>query len=699
MKKHPRSVNPALEAALRHHKAGQLKQAEAQYLQALKHAPANSTALEFLGKLYLQTDRPQEAAKHLQTLSNQGSASLSATIDHARALILSQQFDPAQALLASGARLHPDSAEVYYLLGQTFTAQKNHAAAIDAYSHALTNDDRHLRALEYRAMALATLRRHQEAIQDCEQALTLKPDSTSLHRLKGVSHSACQEWADASNAFMAAIQIGPASASDHMNLGHCLCQLKLFSAATRAYRRALMANPDHAAVMSSIVRSRHESCEWEHYEADNRYLTELILEQKTVENPFTFLNISESGVEQLACANAWTQHHLKNFPPRSTPRPKARARIRIAYVSADYYTHATAILAEQLFKMHDRSSFEIIGISLNTVSNDATTDRLRHYFDAYHEVAEQGSEQIAALIRALDIDILIDLKGYTKDARPDIFAHHPAPVQVSYLGFPGTMGGDLMDYIIGDATVTPPGHEAFYSEKVVRLPGSYQINDNQRPIPQALDTRAEHGLPEQGFVFCCFNNNYKITPSVFAIWMRLLRQVDGSVLWLLQDNEDAARNLRAEATRHGVDPSRLVFAGRLPVSHHLARHRHADLFLDTRPYNAHTTTSDALWAGLPVLTCPGEAFAARVAASLLGAAGLPELIAADYLEYERLALELATEPHKLATIKDKLERQRMSCDLFDTEKTTRALEAAYRAMYARLQSGLPPDHIDVQLPI
>ncbi len=322
--------------------------------------------------------------------------------------------------------------------------------------------------------------------------------------------------------------------------------------------------------------------------------------------------------------------------------------------------------------------------------------RLIAAFDQFHDVRNKSDREVAQLLHELQVDIAIDLKGYTQEGRPEIFAYRPAPIQVSYLGYPGTMGTPLIDYIIADKIVAPFEHQPFYSEKIVQLPDSYQVNDSKRKIAERAPTRQQAGLPEQAFVFCSFNNNWKITPDVFDVWMRLLQQVAGSVLWLLRDNDGAERNLRKEAQRRGIDPSRLVFAGRLSPDEHLARHNLADLFLDTLPCNAHTTASDALWAGLPVLTCLGEAFAGRVAASLLNAAGLPELIAHNRADYEALALKLARDPAQLAELRDRLARNRATCALFNTDRFARHIEAAYTTMWETWQRGELPKSISVE---
>jgi predicted O-linked N-acetylglucosamine transferase (SPINDLY family) len=323
--------------------------------------------------------------------------------------------------------------------------------------------------------------------------------------------------------------------------------------------------------------------------------------------------------------------------------------------------------------------------------------RLEDAFDRFVDVREMGDFGVAQFLRNAEIDIAIDLKGHTHESRPGILAHRPAPIQVNYLGFPGTMGASYIDYLIADHIVTPPGSEQFYQEKIVRLPGSYQVNDRGRLIAPTRGGRTEHHLPEQGFVFCCFNNSFKILPEIFAIWMRLLAAVEGSVLWLLEDSQAAVRNLRVAAQKHGISQDRLIFAPRISLPDHLARHTHADLFLDTLPCNAHTTASDALWAGLPVLTSTGESFASRVAASLLMAVGLPELVTNNLADYEALALKLATEQHILTAIRERLAQNRLTTPLFDTQSFRQHIEAAYVTMWERYQNGLPAAAFDVPL--
>jgi len=353
-------------------------------------------------------------------------------------------------------------------------------------------------------------------------------------------------------------------------------------------------------------------------------------------------------------------------------------------------------LTVELIELHDRSRFEILGISLGPDDQSDIRARLMRAFDQFYDVQGKNDREIATLLNDMQVDIAIERSGYTTDARPEILASRPAPIQASYIGFPGSLGADFIDYVIADPTTVPFDQQKFYTEKIVHLPDCYLVSDSKRVIAECTPTRHEAELPTQGFVFCCFNNNYKINPPVFDIWMRLLRRVDGSVLWLLRDNIAAEGNLRREAAARGIDPARLVFAGRVTNQDHLARHRLADLFLDTLPYNAHTTASDALWTGLPLITCCGQSFAGRVAASLLKAVGLPELVTHSFEEYEALALRLATEPLLLYGFKDRLKQNRLTYPLFDTDRCRRHIEAAYITMWEIWQRGENPRSFTVE---
>lgn len=431
-------------------------------------------------------------------------------------------------------------------------------------------------------------------------------------------------------------------------------------------------------------------CDWQGYESALENLRQQVYAGQPASKPFSFLTFPTTAAEQLQVTQDYASRVFPPRPPAWRGQVYRHDKIRVAYLSADYHEHATSYLTAGLFEGHDRSAFEIYGISYGRTDDSPVRKRLVNAFESFIDVSVMSDDQVAGFLADKQIDIAVDLKGYTQGARPGIFAHRFAPIQVNYLGYPGTMGVPFIDYVIADAIVIPPEHQSFYSEKVAWLPFSYQVNDRARMIAEHIPSRVECGLPDDAFVFCCFNNPYKITPDIFDIWMRLLRDVPGSVLWLYERNPESSHNLRREAAARSVSPDRLVFARKMPLADHLARHKNADLFLDTLPYNAHTTASDALWAGLPLLTCQGGTFAGRVAASLLTAAGLPEMITTSLDDYETRARELARDQNKLTEMEEKLQSNLLTCPLFDTALSVSHIEAAYKTMWRRYQEGVPP---------
>jgi len=413
--------------------------------------------------------------------------------------------------------------------------------------------------------------------------------------------------------------------------------------------------------------------------------------------PFYLLSTPASASDQLICARHWA---TSISPPRKAlfhHQPCAeRERIRLGYLSGDFHQHATAQLMAELFEYHDRDRFEVFAYSYGPDDDSPMRVRLAAAFDRLVDIRALSHRKAADLIHADQVDILVDLKGYTRHARPAISAYRPAPVQVSYLGYPATMGADFIDYIIVDPFIVPSSQQPFFSERLVHLPRSYQANDRRREVADARTSRQDFGLPAEGLVLCSFNNSYKISPAFFDIWMRLLRAVPGSVLWLLEANPLVRGNLRFEAEKRGVDTGRLIFAPVVPPAEHLARHRHADLFLDTLPCNAHTTASDALWAGLPVVTCSGDTFAGRVAGSLLMAIDMPELVTKSLEEYEQAALALARSPQRLIAVREKLQNNRDGSALFDLPKLTGNIEAAYARMWQTWLAGQTPAAFSIE---
>jgi len=595
----------------------------------------------------------------------------------------------------------PGDPEALFLLGSTRLFEGRYRDALAPLAEAARTDGR--RGIGYRLghcyLALGELAKAEEALR---REVGAHPDYANAHNTLGVALANQQRHEAALESFLAALRLDPNhaeagsnAATAHYNLGMALRALKRHEEAAASFARAVALAPRMPYALGNLVHAELAACRWQDLGPHIETLRAQVAQVPAA--PFTLCLVSSSPDEQRRCAEVYVRDALTGKPPpatRAAPAPHA-GRIRLAYLSADFHEHATAVLTARLFELHERKDFEVIGISYGPDDGSALRQRLVQAFDRFADVEKRSDADVIELMRELRVDIAVDLKGHTRDARLGVFSQRPAPIQVNYLGYPGTMGADFFDYIVADRTVIPAGEERAYSEAVVALPGSYQVNDATRPIASATPSRAAMRLPDGAFVFCCFNNSFKITPEVFEVWMCLLAGVPGSVLWLLEDNRDARRNLEQAAASRRVDPARLVFAERVPHWEHLARHRLADLFLDTLPYNAHTTASDALWAGLPLLTCRGTTFAGRVGASLLNAVGLPELVTRSLGEYQALAFRLATNPAELKALRDKLARNRTTHPLFDTQRFCGQLETAYRRMWDRYQRGEPPVSFEV----
>ena len=466
-----------------------------------------------------------------------------------------------------------------------------------------------------------------------------------------------------------------------------LAAFSRYDEALAAYDKAVGLKPELDYAPGARLFAKLSLCDWTNLQAETAQLLSMIREGMPASAPFNLLMVQSSAEDQLQCAKRQAQDQ-RSFPPLWRGEVHAHDRIRVAYLSADFHDHPVAYLTAGLFEHHDRSRFEITALSFGPDLASPIRDRIKGAVEHFIDVRSQSDQDIAELIRRLEIDLVIDLMGLTRHSRVGVLARRSAPIQVNYLGYSGTTGADYIDYIVADATVIPEEQCAFYSEQVVWLPDCYLVNDDRRAICERTPSRGECGLPEDGFVFCCFNNPGKLAPATFQVWMRLLNAMPDSVLWLSKANSTVQANLRREAERCGVPAQRLIFAPRMPdVADHLARQRQADLFLDTLPYNAHTTACDALWAGVPVVTCLGTTFVGRVAASLLKAVGLDELITHSLQDYEALALKLARDPAYLASLRDKLARNRNTFPLFNTERTTRQIEAAYTTMWECYQRG------------
>jgi predicted O-linked N-acetylglucosamine transferase (SPINDLY family) len=589
------------------------------------------------------------------------------------------------------------AAEALNNRGNALRSLGRHPEAIESFNRALANDPRYVEAICNRGIALAAANQWEKAIADYDAALAINPSYVHAHYNRGNALQALERHEDAVASYRKALTLAPSYVEALGNCGFSLLRLQRHDEALAAHEKALAIEPRHPKSQAALLECTLNICDWSRTAALLPELRTRIGEATLTVPPFLTLSLFSEPALHLECANRFAKENIPAPPIRLwTGRTWRNDRIRLAYLSSDFRRHPIPYLTARIFELHDRSRFEVHGVSFGPDDGSEIRRRLIKGFDRFHDARSVADGEVARHLNELAVDIAIDLNGHTPDGRPGrVLAHRPAPIQVNFLGYPGTMGANFVDYILADPIVLPMDQQRFHSEKIVQLPECYQPNDSQRRIAERTPSRAEAGLPAHGFVFCCFNNNYKIMPPIFDVWMRLLRAVDGSVLWLLSDNEFAAQNLRKEAAVRGVDPTRLVFAERTNLEDHLARHRLASLFVDTLPYNAHITASDALWAGLPLVTCCGAAFSSRVAASLLSAVGLPELVTGSLEAYEALALRLANDPALLGGLRAKLERNRLEHPLFDSQRFCRHIESAYATMWEQWQSGEPPQSFAV----
>jgi protein O-GlcNAc transferase len=590
--------------------------------------------------------------------------------------------------------LEPGLASAWLGRGNALSADKRHGEALAAYDAALTRDAGLAGAWLGRGNVCRELTRMDDALAAYDEALGRDPDLAEAHLGRGNVFGELKRDGEALAAYDRAIALRSDFAEAWLGRGNLLRETRRFVEALAAYDKALQLKPQLPGVEGARLKAKMQVCDWANFDAERARLI-ASLRQGRIVQPFDLLSVSASASEQYACARLFSERNWPGAGRDEARRPRpAHDRIRLAYLSADFRQHPMSFLMAEIFERHDRSRFDVTAIAIGPDDGSDMRRRLQAAFAHFIDARSLTDEQIAKLIEESETDILVDLMGYTKGARTGVVARRPAPVQVNYLGFPGTMGTRHIDYVIADRVVIPEQQRGFFSEKIACLPFTYYPNGREPHGGKAV-ARADVGLPNDAFVFFCFNNSFKILPDVFDIWMRILGQVGGSVLWLLEDHAMTSANLRREAVARGVAAERLVFAKRATHAEHLARHCCADLFIDTLPYNAHTTALDALWEGVPVLTRTGETFAARVAASLLTALDLPELIVATAEDYERRAIELARHPEMLAALKQKLSDRRLTTPLFDTGLFTRHMEAAYAIMVERHRAGLAPDDIIV----
>ena len=673
--------------ALAVHRQGKLREAFHRYEAILQADAGHAPALHYSGVVLHQSGQHAAAAERIRAALAIDDSSADAWSNLALVLEASQRPGAAINALKEALRRAPHAAEVAANLAAVQMSQGQLADAESSARQATRIDARHANGWYHLALVLERQYRILEALDAAGRASALAPGETSIAGLKSQLELAVGAPERARATLESALARTPGSAALRFEYASLLERLREPLAAAEAYRQAIRLDPDHGPALSQLVHLERWTADWRELGAHEQRVRDGIAAGRTLLSPFVLLAGPTTRAEQRRAADLWSAA-LAGAPLRARRAPPS-GRLRIGYLSADLHTHATAFLTAGLFEAHDRERFEVAAYSIGPDDASPMRQRLERAFDRFVDLKAAAPEQVAARIRDDAIDILVDLKGHTAGAPPRVLALRPAPIQVHYLGYPGTLGGGLVDYLVGDAIVTPAAHAADYAETLVRLPGSYQVNDRDRPIVEP-PPRAELGLPDDAVVLCNFNATWKLRPESMDAWAAILRRAPDAVLWLLArgDNDVAVANLRREASARGIDERRLIFATARPNADYLGLYRRADLFLDTWPYNAHTTGSDALWAGCPVLTLAGDTFAGRVGESLLRAVGLPELVAGNVDAYVAKAVELAADRAALARLRTYLEGAGRTSPLFDTLATTRALEAAYLAMADQYRRGV-----------
>jgi protein O-GlcNAc transferase len=678
------------------HQAGKPAEAENLYRRVLDVDAEQYPALMMLGILYAERGSYTEAERALREATRLNPNDPRGHFTYGNVLLALERYDEAFTAFGKALKLNPEFAEAHLNCGNILMLRKTWVEAIACFDAAISINPTYAEAHCNRGHALEEAKHFDEALASFDAALDINPQNGEFHAGRAnVLHRLGRDD-EALSELAKALTLQPTNASFHFNRGNILFERKRFAEASEAYSKALALEPELQYAEGARIYAKMHICDWSNFAAEYAHIISSI-SKGIVSHPFALLAVSPSPDVQLQTAKLVSR---KIYPATERPIWQGRRhhhdRIRVAYLSADFGPHAVTTLLAGMFEQHDRARFETFAISFKSHNPSEMLARLKGAFDQFIDVEHQSDVEVAQLLHTLEIDIAVDLMGYTKRSRTSIFALRPSPIQINYLGFPGTMGADYIDYILADHYVIPDLQRAYYNEKIIYLPETFQGNDSKRTMDSTSISRADVGLPEKAFVFCSFNSSNKITPNCFDIWMRLLHQKKDSVLWVLGGDRYLERNLLKEAKSRGVHPNRIVFAGRTSYGKYLARYRLADVFLDTFPFNAGTTASDALWAGLPIVTCSGKAFASRMAGSILTAAGMPELITQSPADYELLASTLASDSALMVSLKAKLSSNVVSCALFNTELFTRRIEQAYAIIFDRHQAGLPPADVDMR---
>ncbi|MEZ0330848.1 MAG: tetratricopeptide repeat protein [Methylophilaceae bacterium] len=702
MNQNQQTVQAQYQQALGFHKVGQLAQAEALYRELLDNHPQHADSLHLLGVLCHQTARHIEAIEKIGAALQLAPKNPDYLNNYGLALRAAGRLDEAIQCYQRALQISPDDPDLLTNLSNLNVSLNRFDEAIECYRRILKHYPQDADTREALCYALGKAGNQQQlaglyakAEASYLEACKLKPSDAALYYNLGNAQRELGKPKDAEISYRKALKLSPGDADIHNNLGNVLRELGQLDAAIASYQTAFTLNPALYHAKVHLVHQKQHICDWQGLDDDIRQIRHWVNTQPTAQiSPFAFLAMpSTTPEEQRLCADQWAENRLSTMlklkESLNFKHVYTGDKLRIGYLSADFRLHPLASLTSEMIELHDKRKIESFAYSYGINDNSAERQRLAKAFDHFVDIRALSQQAAAEKIHADQIDILVDLTGFTQSSRTSLVALRPAPTNVSWLGFPGTMGSlagsPLFDYLISDGFITPPSftsnsESTGYAEKLALLPTCYQANDSKRPVA-ATPTRQQAGLPADAFVYCCFNQSFKILPEVFNVWMRLLQKVPDSVLWLLECNPLAKANLKREAAARGVKAERLIFAPRIAMAQHLARQALADLFLDTLPYNAHTTASDALWMGLPVLTCAGESFASRVAGSLLHAADLPELVTINLIDYEEKALMLATNPDQLGTIKKKLGIKNRELALFNTAKFTRDIEQLYQDIW------------------
>ena len=677
------SVQKILLKADQHIKNKEFKKAEALYIKILSKFPKNLKALTAIRILNLENkDNLLEVTKneHLKKL-----------IQYYNMKQFSKVFIKTKDLI----KIYPNEINFYNILGASNAAIFDYDNAIKNYEKITKINPKFANAYFNLGVMFQAKNYFQKSIANYEKAIFLNPNYADAYNNMGNSLKELGKLDEALKAYEKTLSLVPNHAFAYNNIGNILAELGNRKESINAFEKALSINPNYPSALAAKLHQLSHVCAWKEIEKYNSKISDIGIDNDIV-TPHFMLSLEDSPERhRLRSENFIKDKYNQNYlPKRNIPQKKPK-RIRIGYVSSDFKEHPVSYLIAKVLESHNKNEFEVYGYSISQIQNDNIHKRLVKSFEVFKVLNKKNDEDAALTIQKDKIDILIDLNGYTENSRPGIFAYRPSNIQINYLGYPGTMGSNFIDYIIADPVLIPNDFNHFYTESIIRMPNSYMPTDNTRIISNENLSRSEFGLPENGIVFCCFNNNYKITADEFNIWMRILIKNKKSVLWLKKSNKWSKENIQLAAKERGVNPKRIIFAEKLPIEKHLASYKLADIFIDTFSYNAHTTATEALWAGLPVITKIGKGFAARVAGSLLSALDLKELITASEIEYENLIKKLASDPIELNKIKQKLDRNKLSSPLFNSTEYTLHLENAFVKIYKNYFKGENPKNIDV----